>query len=63
MLCEHAECRREQENELAWIGMRLRRADVLALVPLAPGRVRCREVPRRGAVDAPFPGEERNAKS
>lgn len=68
-LCEHADCRARQLEELAYLGLQipLKRAEVTAAIRTIDQSgtsrlaIRCRHVPRKGIVStgvfAPLPGE------
>lgn len=54
--CKHSICREDTALELAWMGARLFRKDLLQLSTQAhASTVRCRLHPRKGPVHAPFP--------
>lgn len=60
--CQHANCRLDTAAELAYMGLFFKRDDLLRLAAeSARSTVRCRLVPRKGPVHAPFPtrSEER----
>jgi len=64
--CQHANCRLDTAVELAYMGSRLLRKDLLILAgEVHLSSVRCRLVPRKGPVHAPLPSknstEEANA--
>jgi hypothetical protein len=53
--CRHATCRTDAATELYWMGMRLDRADLMkAARDALHATVRCRHVPRKGPIRAPF---------
>lgn len=60
--CTHADCRAHTAEELLFFAQTsdpVRRALLQRLAAAAQHKeVRCRRVPRKGAVLAPFPGED-----
>jgi hypothetical protein len=58
LYCEHAECRATTKQELGWAYLYLDWPELLRAIKRVDSElVPCRKVPRRGAVDAPFPGQ------
>lgn len=55
LYCQHALCRAHTAEELAHMGRRLIRADILKLAAEAlRATVRCRREPRKGPIHVPF---------
>jgi hypothetical protein len=54
--CEHANCRLDTAVELSFMGTTLYRPDLLTLAgQVHSSTVRCRLLPRKGPIHAPFP--------
>lgn len=54
--CTHVSCRLDTLQELVFLGVvRTQEGLLMKWQELRTKEVRCRVVPRRGAVDAPFP--------
>jgi hypothetical protein len=57
--CTHESCRADTVQNLRWLAPLLGLERLIRAINVAcEGEVRCRRVPRNGAVLAPFPGEE-----
>ena len=62
--CEHASCRLDTAAELAYMGARLFRRDLMRMAgEVHSSTVRCRMQPRRGPIRAPFPDLQSNQRS
>lgn len=54
--CQHFSCRLDTASDLAFMGARLFRRDLMQMAgQVHSSTVRCRMQPRRGPIRAPFP--------